>query len=139
MMMCLALSGIVMFSHFFFPVSAFLLLSLPLSVPFSFPQPYELNLQVTSVLSRLAVFPHPHLHEYLLDPYICLSPGARSLFSTLVRVRKNHLLATVAMVYCPGFSLIMEDCCFERVLMVLCWFCSFINQVYNVILFLLCH
>lgn len=49
-------------------------------------QPYELNLQVTSVLSRLAVFPHPNLHEYLLDPYISLSPGARSLFSTLVRV-----------------------------------------------------
>ncbi|KAK7146414.1 hypothetical protein R3I93_013993 [Phoxinus phoxinus] len=49
-------------------------------------QPYELNLQVTSVLSRLAVFPHPHLHEYLLDPYISLCPGARSLFSTLVRV-----------------------------------------------------
>ncbi|MCJ8735377.1 hypothetical protein PDJAM_G00246390 [Pangasius djambal] len=49
-------------------------------------QPYELNLQVTSVLSRLAVFPHPHLHEYLLDPYISLSPGTRSLFSTLVRV-----------------------------------------------------
>ncbi|KAL2092248.1 hypothetical protein ACEWY4_012046 [Coilia grayii] len=49
-------------------------------------QPYELNLQVTSVLSRLAVFPHPHLHEYLLDPYISLTPGARSLFSTLVRV-----------------------------------------------------
>lgn len=49
-------------------------------------QPYELNLQLTSVLSRLAVFPHPHLHEYLLDPYISLAPGARSLFSTLVRV-----------------------------------------------------
>ncbi|TRY96864.1 hypothetical protein DNTS_015419 [Danionella cerebrum] len=49
-------------------------------------QPYELNLQVTSILSRLAMFPHPHLHEYLLDPYISLSPGARSLFSTLVRV-----------------------------------------------------
>ncbi|XP_060787215.1 FHF complex subunit HOOK-interacting protein 2B [Neoarius graeffei] len=49
-------------------------------------QPYELNLQVTSVLSQLAVFPHPHLHEYLLDPYISLSPGTRSLFSTLVRV-----------------------------------------------------
>uniref|UniRef100_A0A4W4FET0 FHF complex subunit HOOK interacting protein 2B n=1 Tax=Electrophorus electricus TaxID=8005 RepID=A0A4W4FET0_ELEEL len=49
-------------------------------------QPYVLNLQVTSVLSCLAAFPHPHLHEYLLDPYISLSPGARSLFSTLVRV-----------------------------------------------------
>ncbi|XP_068776809.1 FHF complex subunit HOOK-interacting protein 2B isoform X2 [Struthio camelus] len=49
-------------------------------------QPYSLNLQVTSVLSRLAAFPHPHLHEYLLDPYLNLTPGCRSLFSVLVRV-----------------------------------------------------
>ncbi|XP_046904385.1 FHF complex subunit HOOK interacting protein 2B [Hypomesus transpacificus] len=49
-------------------------------------QPYELNLQVTSVLSRLSVFPHPLLHEYLLDPYISLAPDARSLFSVLIRV-----------------------------------------------------
>ncbi|KAM6294612.1 FHF complex subunit HOOK-interacting protein 2B [Aegotheles albertisi] len=49
-------------------------------------QPYSLNLQVTSVLSRLAAFPHPHLHEYLLDPYLNLAPGCRSLFSILVRV-----------------------------------------------------
>ncbi|XP_074784504.1 FHF complex subunit HOOK-interacting protein 2B isoform X2 [Athene noctua] len=48
--------------------------------------PYSLNLQVTSVLSRLATFPHPHLHEYLLDPYLNLAPGCRSLFSVLVRV-----------------------------------------------------
>ncbi|NXS89319.1 F16B2 protein, partial [Erpornis zantholeuca] len=49
-------------------------------------QPYSLNLQVTSVLSLLASFPHPHLHEYLLDPYLSLAPGCRSLFSVLVRV-----------------------------------------------------
>ncbi|XP_054031166.1 FHF complex subunit HOOK interacting protein 2B [Dryobates pubescens] len=49
-------------------------------------QPYSLNLQVTSVLSLLATFPHPHLHEYLLDPYLSLAPGCRSLFSVLVRV-----------------------------------------------------
>ncbi|NWX35474.1 F16B2 protein, partial [Notiomystis cincta] len=49
-------------------------------------QPYSLNLQVTSVLSHLAAFPHPHLHEYLLDPYLSLAPGCRSLFSVLVRV-----------------------------------------------------
>ncbi|NXT28168.1 F16B2 protein, partial [Syrrhaptes paradoxus] len=49
-------------------------------------QPYSLNLQVTSVLSLLAAFPHPHLHEYLLDPYLPLAPGCRSLFSILVRV-----------------------------------------------------
>nr|XP_035931076.1 protein FAM160B2 isoform X3 [Halichoerus grypus] len=49
-------------------------------------QPYSLNLQVTSVLSRLALFPHPLIHEYLLDPYINLAPDCRSLFSVLVRV-----------------------------------------------------
>ncbi|XP_040346275.1 FHF complex subunit HOOK-interacting protein 2B isoform X6 [Herpailurus yagouaroundi] len=49
-------------------------------------KPYNLNLQVTSVLSRLALFPHPLIHEYLLDPYINLAPGCRSLFSVLVRV-----------------------------------------------------
>ncbi|CAM5127167.1 unnamed protein product [Natator depressus] len=49
-------------------------------------QPYGLNLQMTSVLSRLALFPHPHLHEYLLDPYLNLAPGCRTLFSVLIRV-----------------------------------------------------
>lgn len=49
-------------------------------------QPYEMNLQVTSLLTRIALFPHPHIQEYLLDPYINLAPGARSLFSVLVRV-----------------------------------------------------
>ncbi|XP_076846417.1 FHF complex subunit HOOK-interacting protein 2B isoform X2 [Brachyhypopomus gauderio] len=53
-------------------------------------QPYVLNLQVTSVVSRLAAFPHPHLHEYLLDPYVSLSPGTRSLFSSLVRNGSWH-------------------------------------------------
>lgn len=61
----------------------------PTPGPEHFPppcQPYSLNLQVTSVLSHLAAFPHPHLHEYLLDPYLNLAPGCRSLFSVLVRV-----------------------------------------------------
>ncbi|XP_063818754.1 FHF complex subunit HOOK interacting protein 2A [Pseudophryne corroboree] len=49
-------------------------------------QPYDVNLQVTSVLSKLSLFPHPHTHEYLLDPYISLAPGCRSLFSVIVRV-----------------------------------------------------
>lgn len=48
---------------------------------------------MTSVLSRLALFPHPLIHEYLLDPYINLAPGCRSLFSVLVRVRMPGLRA----------------------------------------------
>ncbi|XP_024150204.1 protein FAM160B2 [Oryzias melastigma] len=49
-------------------------------------QPYELNLQLTAVLSRLSAYSHPLLQEYLLDPYIPLSPCSRSLFSVLIRV-----------------------------------------------------
>ncbi|XP_075063237.1 FHF complex subunit HOOK-interacting protein 2B [Mixophyes fleayi] len=49
-------------------------------------QPYEVNLQVTSLLTRIALFPHPQIQEYLLDPFINLAPGARTLFSVLIRV-----------------------------------------------------
>lgn len=55
-------------------------------------QPYDVNLQVTSVLSKLSLLPHAHLHEYLLDPYINLAPGCRSLFSVIVRVVADLML-----------------------------------------------
>ncbi|XP_063047738.1 protein FAM160B1 [Engraulis encrasicolus] len=55
-------------------------------------QPYDVNLQVTSVLSKLALLPHPHLHEYLLDPYINLAPACRSLFAVIVRVVGDLML-----------------------------------------------
>lgn len=55
-------------------------------------QPYDVNLQVTSVLSKLSQLPHPHMHEYLLDPYINLAPGCRSLFSVVVRVVGDLML-----------------------------------------------
>ncbi|KAK2853046.1 hypothetical protein Q7C36_008247 [Tachysurus vachellii] len=55
-------------------------------------QPYDVNLQVTSVLSKLSLLPHPHLHEYLLDPYISLAPCCRSLFSVVVRVVGDLML-----------------------------------------------
>uniref|UniRef100_A0A8C2JFM6 Family with sequence similarity 160 member B1 n=1 Tax=Cyprinus carpio TaxID=7962 RepID=A0A8C2JFM6_CYPCA len=57
-------------------------------------QPYDVNLQVTSVLSKLSLLPHAHLHEYLLDPYINLAPGCRSLFSVIVRVVGDLMLRT---------------------------------------------
>uniref|UniRef100_A0A8C7HHB8 FHF complex subunit HOOK interacting protein 2 n=1 Tax=Oncorhynchus kisutch TaxID=8019 RepID=A0A8C7HHB8_ONCKI len=55
-------------------------------------QPYDVNLHVTSVLSKLSLLPHPHIHEYLLDPYINLGPGCRSLFSVIVRVVGDLML-----------------------------------------------
>ena len=49
-------------------------------------QSYEVNLQVTSVASRLAVLPHACLHAYLLDPHLPLRPGVRCLHSVLEKV-----------------------------------------------------
>ncbi|CAB1312383.1 unnamed protein product [Coregonus sp. 'balchen'] len=57
-----------------------------------FLKPYDVNLQVTSVLSKLSLLPHPHMHESLLDPYINLGPGCRSLFSVIVRVVGDLML-----------------------------------------------
>ena len=36
---------------------------------------YDVNLQLTSILAKLAVLPHPHVHEYLLNPTIPLAGG----------------------------------------------------------------
>ncbi|CAL8248043.1 unnamed protein product [Merluccius merluccius] len=60
-------------------------------------QPYDLNLQLTSVVSRLAAFSHPVITEFLLDPYITLTPGARTLFTVLIRVI-GELMQRVQMV-----------------------------------------
>ena len=49
-------------------------------------QSYEVNLQVTSVASRLAGLPHVCLHSYLLYPHLPLQPGVRSLHSVLEKV-----------------------------------------------------
>lgn len=49
-------------------------------------QPYDINLQVTSLVSKLALFAHPNLHEYLLNPLIPYTSGARSLFLVLLKV-----------------------------------------------------
>ncbi|WAR21376.1 F16B1-like protein [Mya arenaria] len=42
---------------------------------------YPINLQLTSVISRLALVPHPCLHEFLLDPFLSMQPGTRNLYT----------------------------------------------------------
>lgn len=46
-------------------------------------QPYELNLAVIAILSKLALFPHPYLHEILLNPEIPVATGATTLWSVM--------------------------------------------------------
>ncbi|XP_038070551.1 protein FAM160B1-like isoform X2 [Patiria miniata] len=49
-------------------------------------QTYEVNLQVTSLLSKICLFPHPHIQEFFLDPYLPVAAGCRTLHSVLLRV-----------------------------------------------------
>ncbi|XP_023248616.1 protein FAM160B1 [Copidosoma floridanum] len=51
-------------------------------------QKYETNLHLTILITKLALLPHPYLHEYLLNPLIPLMPGKKSLFICLQRVAK---------------------------------------------------
>ncbi|KAG7190263.1 hypothetical protein KM043_006382 [Ampulex compressa] len=52
-------------------------------------QKYEINLQLTSVISRIALLPHPYLHEFLLNPLLPLAPDTKSLFTCLQKVIKQ--------------------------------------------------
>ncbi|XP_072033663.1 FHF complex subunit HOOK interacting protein 2A-like isoform X2 [Amphiura filiformis] len=49
-------------------------------------QTYEVNLQVTSVLSKITLFPHPLIHEYFLNPFLPVTPGCRTLNTVLQKV-----------------------------------------------------
>ncbi|XP_067208957.1 FHF complex subunit HOOK interacting protein 2A isoform X2 [Linepithema humile] len=52
-------------------------------------QTYEVNVGITGLISRLALLPHPYLHEFLLNPLLPLIPGTKSLFSCLQKVVKQ--------------------------------------------------
>lgn len=59
-------------------------------------QPYEMNLQLTALVSRLAMLPHPYLHEFLLNPLLPMVPGTTSLYSTLQAVARETQTALAA-------------------------------------------
>ncbi|EDV22680.1 uncharacterized protein TRIADDRAFT_58480 [Trichoplax adhaerens] len=64
-------------------------------------QPYEVNLQVTSVISVIVQFHHPYLHEYMLDPLLPLKDGSRSLYTVLQQI-VNELQKRIARI--PEFK-----------------------------------
>lgn len=49
-------------------------------------QSYSMNLQVTLLVSKLAMLPHPYLSEYLLEPSLSIKDGTRTLFSILTKI-----------------------------------------------------
>jgi hypothetical protein len=62
---------------------------------------YDSNLQLTSVLSRLATLPHPPRHESLRTPTVPLGPGARSLYTSLRQVVAEAVARTEPVIHFP--------------------------------------
>lgn len=54
--------------------------------------PYELNIAVIAILSKLSFLPHPYLHEILLNPELPLARGSNSLWSSMQSLAKHLLL-----------------------------------------------
>lgn len=69
-------------------------------------QPYELNLAVIAILSKLALFPHPYLHEILLNPEIPVAAGATTLWSVM-QFLARQLLSEIPRV--DGFQEKIKD------------------------------
>ncbi|KAK0165152.1 hypothetical protein PV328_003698 [Microctonus aethiopoides] len=73
-------------SRFYMGPFISMLLDKVINIPY---QKYEINLQLTVVISRLALLPHPYLHEFLLNPLLPLTSGSKSLFTCLQKVIKQ--------------------------------------------------
>lgn len=54
--------------------------------------PYELNIAVIAILSKLAFLPHPYLHEILLNPELPLARGTNLLWASMQILAKHLLL-----------------------------------------------
>ncbi|XP_053616004.1 FHF complex subunit HOOK interacting protein 2A-like [Plodia interpunctella] len=46
-------------------------------------QPYQVNLLLTAIISKLALMPHSNLHEYLLNPMLPTAKKTQTLFKTM--------------------------------------------------------
>lgn len=69
-------------------------------------QPYELNLAAIAILSKLALLPHPYLHEILLSTEIPVAQGATTLWSVLQQLARK-LLAEIPRI--PNFTEKIRD------------------------------
>lgn len=54
--------------------------------------PYELNIAVIAILSKLSFLPHPYLHEILLNPELPVARGTNTLWSSMQILARCLLL-----------------------------------------------
>ncbi|XP_035824538.1 protein FAM160B1 isoform X2 [Aplysia californica] len=62
-------------------------------------QSYSVNLLLTALISKVVMIPHPNLHEFLLDPYLPMLEGTRTLHSVLLKITgevRHHQQADAA-------------------------------------------
>ncbi|CAH2985872.1 unnamed protein product [Chilo suppressalis] len=52
-------------------------------------QPYQVNLHLTAIISKLALIPHPNLHEYLLNPMLPTAKKTQTLFKVLQELARR--------------------------------------------------
>ncbi|XP_045778838.1 FHF complex subunit HOOK interacting protein 2A-like isoform X2 [Maniola jurtina] len=84
-------------------------------------QPYQVNLHLTSIISKLALIPHPDLHEYLLEPCLPTAAATRTLFKTL-RAVAGRLSADIpriknfrAVIESTRLQLMSEDPAYDEI------------------------
>lgn len=56
--------------------------------------PYELNIAVIAILSKLSFLPHPYLHEILLNPELPVARGTNTLWSSM-QILAHYLLLEI--------------------------------------------
>ncbi|XP_031629620.1 protein FAM160B1-like isoform X2 [Contarinia nasturtii] len=54
--------------------------------------PYELNIAVIAILSKLSFFPHPYLHEILLNPELPVARSTNTLWNSMQTLARHLLL-----------------------------------------------
>lgn len=69
-------------------------------------QAYEVNLQLTAVISRLALLPHPYLHEYLLHTGLPRRSDADSLLVALTHTSSQLISQVTAL---PNYKQLLQE------------------------------
>lgn len=72
-------------------------------------QSYSTNLLLTSLISKLALLPHPYLHEYLLNPFVPLRDGVTNLCTAFTEVTHLAIIPRMLLMYCIPYTICLNN------------------------------